>query len=569
MAASSAPDRGARRRAGHGGATAALVLAAGTSSRMGRPKALVPVGGERMIDRTLSNLRAGGVDEIVVVLGHRAAEVRAAVDFGDAAVVEAPDYRDGMSSSLRAGIHAVASGAEFLMIVLADQPFVRPETFRHLVEHAGAGDGAIFVPTYKGVWGNPVVFARSFAPEIEKLRGEVGCRAIFPDHAGEIREVPVDDPGTLVDIDTEEELLAVDQAIARGGDLPELLDRLSEARWSLHAEPSDHPVPKRLHRRVDVPALAHELRGQGVPFALATVVRAVRPTSGKPGYQAIVREDGSHVGWVGGACTEHLLVREALAALAAGAPRLLRVVPDPASLPAEEGVVNLAMTCQSGGSVEIFIEPNRPKPTLLVIGDSPVATSLAALGPMLGYRVALVAPGADAAELPEVDRVVTDLDAIPSLLSASTFAVVASMGKYDEAALAPIVRSPAPFVGLVASRKRAQSVFATLRDDGATEVEVARIRNPVGIDVSASTPEEIALSIMAEITKERRTRPASAPPPAAPEVSPTEAVDPVCHMTVETTSALHAAHAGTTYYFCADACRRAFRSDPAKYLAST
>lgn len=535
---------------------------------MGRPKALIPVGGQRILDRTLASLHAAHLDRIVVVLGHRAAEIRRAVSFGDARVVENPGYAEGMASSLRLGVRAAAAGTRHFMVVLADQPFLAPATLAALVHRAEAGDGSIFIPTYKGVWGNPVVFDAALAPEVARIQGDIGCRAMFPDHSGEIREVPVDDPGILVDIDTEPELRALESALESGTPLRRVLDQVATPRWSLHAPPSEHPVPRRLRRAPDVPALAQELRAQGVPFALATVVRAVRPTSGRPGYQAIVREDGTHVGWVGGACTEHLLVTEARAAIASGVPRLLRVTPDPGAAPVEEGVVNLAMSCQSGGTVEIFIQPNLPKPTLLIVGDSPVATSLATLGPLLGYRVVLVAPGAEAAELPDVDVLASDVEALSPHLSSTTYAVVASMGKYDETALAQVARSPVAFAGLVASRKRAASVFAALRDDGVTAAQVARVRNPVGIDLAATTPEEIALSIMAEVTRTRRTTPvapaAPAPPPSsAPEI----ATDPVCHMEVERTSPLHAAHAGTTYYFCSEACRRKFVRSPMKFLA--
>ena len=543
----------------------AIVLAAGTSSRMGRPKAIVSVGGRPMLDRTLSNVRDARIEPVVVVLGSHAREVRNAVDLSDASVVENPRFAEGLSSSLRAGLKAVPSDSRFVMVVLGDEPFVDPTTLERLVRRAEEGDGAIFIPTYKGVRGNPVVFDARLASEAERIEGDVGCRGMFPHHLREIREVPVDDPGVLVDIDTEPELRTVEAAIGSATPFREVLDRLSAPRWSLHASPSEHPVVKRLRQSPDIPALAQELRSRRVPFALATVVRAVRPTSGRPGYQAIIREDGSHVGWVGGACTEDLLVSEARAALSAGVPRLLRVSPDASAATSEEGVVERVMMCQSGGSVEIFIDPNLPKPTLLIVGDSPVATSLATLGPLLGYRVVLAAPGADPTELPDVDQFVSDLDELPAHLGPSTYAIVASMGKYDETALGRIARAPGAFVGLVASRKRARSVFAAVREEGVTAAQLEAVHNPVGIDIAASTPEEIALSIMAELTQARRTAPTEAAPVAVP-ARPEVAIDPVCHMEVERTSPLHADHAGTTYYFCSESCRRRFSKTPAQFL---
>ncbi|MGI0071541.1 MAG: NTP transferase domain-containing protein [Thermoplasmata archaeon] len=559
--------RAAARRPSAGNTTA-VVLAAGFSSRMGRPKALVTVGGERMLERTLGSLSAAGVGPVIVVLGHRAAEVRRSVPLDSVTVVENPAYADGLSSSLRAGVRAAGPHARRVMVVLPDQPFVAPETYRELVRRAEEGDGSIFIPTYREVGGNPVLFDTRLAPELASLKGDVGCRAMFPRHTSEIREVPVDDPGILVDIDTEAELRTLETAIGRGRPLRDVLDRLSEPRWSLHASPKEHPVPKHLGRRPDIAAVAQELRVRRVPFALATVVRVVRPSSSRPGYQAIVREDGSPVGWIGGACTADLLVSEARAALTTGVPRILRVTPDPDARPAEEGVLQRTMTCQSGGTVEIFIEPNLPKPNLLIVGDSPVAASLAALGPLLGYRVILVAPGADPTELPDVDVFVPELEGIEGHLTPDTYAVVASMGKYDESALASLARADLAFVGLVASRKRAESVFAALREEGLTAAQLVRVRNPVGLDIAASTPEEIAVSIVAEVTRARRSAPPpSAPAAASPAPEGSVAVDPVCHMEVERTSPRKRTHAGTVYYFCSESCRRKFAKAPASFLA--
>jgi xanthine dehydrogenase accessory factor len=557
-------------QARHG--TEAVVLAAGVSSRMGRPKPLVLVGGHRMLARSIESLHAAGISRIVVVLGDHADEVRRGIDLSGVTVVENPAYQEGMSSSLRVGVRATDPGVKNVMIVLSDQPFVAPATLRSLAARSQEEDGSIFVPTYRGVRGNPVVFDRRLAPELDGISGDVGCRGLFPAHAAEIREVPVSDAGILVDIDTEAEWSAIESALDAGEAPAAVIERLAMPRWALHATPAQRPVPKRLARPVSVDAVAEELRGLRVPFALATVVRAVRPTSGRPGYRALVREDGSHVGWVGGACTEHLLVTEAQAALAAGTPRLLRVTPSPrAPARSEEGVVERPMACQSGGTVEIFIEPNIPKPNLVIAGDSPVATSLAALGPLLGFRVVLVAPGADASQLPEVDVLVPDLAGMAEHLTPGAYAVVASMGKYDEAALGAAARAPVAFVGLVASRKRATSVLAALRAEKVPADAIKRIRNPVGIDIGASTPEEIALSILAEITQARRTPPARSPAgPARAAVSPGagNAIDPVCGMEVPMTSPLTATHDGTRYYFCADACRRKFVRSPAKYLAA-
>jgi xanthine dehydrogenase accessory factor len=548
--------------------TTAVVLAAGISSRMGRAKAGVVLGGRSLLDRVLENLRAAGVRSVVVVLGHDADVVRKAAHFREERVVVASDYRSGMSRSLQAGLRAVGPETRRVMTVLSDQPYIDPSTYSSLARRAAGGDGRIFIPTFHGIRGNPVLFDYSLAGEATLIEGDVGCRAMFPHHLAEIREVPVDDPGILVDIDTEADLAAFNEAARRHEPLRTTLLRAAGPRLALHASPSERPAPRRLWRPPDVGAAAEALRRQGVPFALATVVRAVRPTSGRPGYTAVIRPDGSHVGWVGGACTEDLLVAEALVALREGTPRLLRVTPEPTGGIPPEGVVERPMVCASGGTVEIYIEPKVPKPTLLIVGDSPVATSLAALGPLLDLRVVLAAPGADAADLPEVDTLLPELEDLTKHVGPATYAVVASMGKYDETALELLAGRPLAFLGLVASRKRAASVFANLREAGMKPELIARVRNPVGVEISAETPEEIALSVVAEVVRERRTARPTAPEPA-PSPAETPAVDPVCHMEVDRSSPLHASHAGTTYYFCAESCRRKFLRSPERYLTAS
>jgi len=537
---------------------------------MGRPKPLARLGGRTLLDRVLATLRRSPVASIVVVLGDRADTVRRAGGLDGTTVVENPRFAEGMSRSLKVGLAARPAASTHALIVLADQPLIAPSTIATLVAAAASGNGRIFVPTYRGVRGNPVLFDAALAPELDRVAGDVGCRGIFPDHPHELREVPVDDPGVLVDVDTPAELDRLERAMASGRPIGPFLATLAAARLVLHAAPTERPAPRRVWRPVEVAALAEELRAERRPFALATVVRAVRPTSGRPGFKAVVRPDGSYVGWVGGACTEHLLVAEARSALRDGVPRLLRVSPDGTRKVPEEGIVDRPMVCESGGTVEVYIEPNVPKPDLVIVGDSPVATNLAALAPVVGFRVTLVAPGALGRDLPEVAELVGDLADLPRVVRPDSFVVVASMGKYDESALGAVAPVPVAFVGLVASRTRAASVLAGLRESGLSDAELRAIRNPVGLDLGAETPEEIALSVLAELVRSRRAR----PPPSAPAPSAAAgsvegpAIDPVCHMEVERTSPLTAEHAGTTYYFCADGCRRKFRSHPKRFLAS-
>ncbi len=318
-------------------------------------------------------------------------------------------------------------------------------------------------------------------------------------------------------------------------------------------------------------AKAHELIVQGEPFATATVVRAEKPTSGKPGDKAIVTRDGVMYGWVGGSCAQPTVIAEALAAIAEDRSRLVRITPEPGEAP--EGVKEVAMTCYSGGTLDVYVEPQQPRPRLMVIGHLPAAQALAHLGKAMSYRVIAVDPEGGGAGMDHADEVLTDLDAIESRVNPLTFVVVASHGLFDEAALERVLRTRAPYVGLVASRKRALPIFEHLRRQGFNKTDLARIEAPAGLDIGARRGDEIALSIMAQIVQRRCAAegvawPAPVPVAEESEAEPTAAIDPICGMSVPTRDAKHThQHAGTVFYFCCDGCRAKFASDPAQHLA--
>jgi len=310
---------------------------------------------------------------------------------------------------------------------------------------------------------------------------------------------------------------------------------------------------------------AHELRSAGLPFATAVVVRAERPTSGKPGDRAIVTLEGELFGWVGGSCAQPTVVREALRAMADGSPRLVRLSPDPGSAPLPEGIVEVPMTCFSGGTLDIFIEPQQPPPALLVVGELPVARALVRLGKALDYRVTVVDPGERTH--PEADMTLRDLSELSTHVTPLTFAVVATHGEYDEAALKAILGTSAAYVGLVASRKRGEQVVGSLASDGLDPAARARVRYPAGLDIHATRGDEIALSILAEIVQVRRTMGSLDWGADQAQAEPETAVDPICHMTVVVRDAKHThVHEGRTYYFCCGGCRARFAEAPEKYL---
>jgi len=295
-------------------------------------------------------------------------------------------------------------------------------------------------------------------------------------------------------------------------------------------------------------AEAWELRQRGEPFAVATVVRCERPTSAKPGAKALIRADGSVVGWVGGSCAEPVTVKEALAALADGQPRLLVLVGEGgAALGRTEGVREYTMTCHSGGTLEIYVEPVLPKPELVVVGSGPVVETLARLAAATGYATRVVE------------------ESVGLAVTARAAIVVATHGRADEDALDHALRTEAEYVSLVASPKRARAIVEALAARGVPAARLQQLKAPAGLDLGAVTPEEIAVSILAEIvavTRQRNPRPSAVL--SRPAAQATR--DPVCGMTVDVATARYRSERGDQpVYFCCAGCQRAFDLEPDRY----
>jgi xanthine dehydrogenase accessory factor len=321
---------------------------------------------------------------------------------------------------------------------------------------------------------------------------------------------------------------------------------------------------------------------------VATVVAVRRPTSARPGARGIVHPDGSIEGWVGGSCAQPVVVREALRALSDGQPRLLRISKElPSDSRRGDGVVDEVMTCHSGGTLEIYVEPQLPAPALWVAGATPIAGALVALGAAAGFRVTVIDPIADAEAFPAAVTIVREADLPAIEPGASPYVVVATQGQWDEEAVAAALGRDVAYVGLVASPTRAATVRAYVRDEGVPEERLAALRAPAGLDLGAETAEEIALSILAEVIQVRRGRApfVASPGPATiagegagdaaaarmlPIVAPADDIvllDPVCGMTVEREFARHLAeHVGTVYAFCSVGCRARFMKDPGAYV---
>jgi xanthine dehydrogenase accessory factor len=309
---------------------------------------------------------------------------------------------------------------------------------------------------------------------------------------------------------------------------------------------------------------ANELTRAGKPFATALVVRAERPTSGKPGDRAIITADGTLIGWIGGSCASPAVIREALLVISEDRSRLVRLSPEPGTKPVPEGITEVPMTCFSGGTLDIFIEAHHPRPRLLLVGNLPVAQALAHLGQAMNYHVVAFDPtGSDAMQ--HADEVVRSLDDLAAHVTPLTFVVIATHGHFDEHALRQALATDAPYIALVASRKRGASVIDGLAHEGVSADQLARVKFPAGIDILARRGDEIALGIMAEIVKTRRSLERLG---ASAVTDNAFAVDPVCGMQVRIDGSMHTLeHDGRTWYFCCPGCRARFAKNPAKYTA--
>ncbi len=262
---------------------------------------------------------------------------------------------------------------------------------------------------------------------------------------------------------------------------------------------------------VEVMDLVTQLKAAEQAFVLATVVRTVSVTAAKAGAKAIIRPDGTIVaGWIGGGCARGAVLKAAREALADGQPRMVSVQPEDmlAELgvkPGEhrDGVRFASNMCPSKGTMDIFVEPVLPHPSLVILGASPVAMSLATQARQLGYHVTLAAAAADLAGVPDADTLV-DGFALGELHQARRFIVISTQGRGDEVALRAAVALEAAYVAFVGSRRKMAALREKLIAGGVAAAALDRVKAPAGLDLGAITPEEIAMSILAEITIERR-----------------------------------------------------------------
>jgi len=351
----------------------AVILAAGMSTRMGALKQLLPLNGRTLLENVLESVRKSQVDEVVLVLGFEADTIQEKIPLDRVKVVVNEAYREGMGASVRVGIEQVSPDADAALVMLADQPFVKPDSLDRLIHIYAEQKPQIVIPVYQGFRGNPVLLDRSVFPELLNLGGDIGCRAIFGSHTENILKVPVEDIGVLVDIDTQADF----EKFSRGD-----LATLESA----------------------------DLTGRDVPAG----------------------------------------------------------------------------------------------PHLMLVGQEEVTYTLASLGRLMNFTVTVVDPFLTIEQIPAAHRVLHTLDLSGRPSMTDTYVVIASRGRFDEEAIEQSLDGGAVYVALVANRKRADEIRRGLEGRAMDAAKIARMHAPAGLAIGAAGPEEIALSIMAEIIAERR-----------------------------------------------------------------
>jgi xanthine dehydrogenase accessory factor len=319
-----------------------------------------------------------------------------------------------------------------------------------------------------------------------------------------------------------------------------------------------------------------ELRQKNEVFATATVVRREVPSSGRSGDKAVIDRRGAISGWVGGGCVQTIILKEADEAMRTGKARLVKVgrgeergqQPPHTS---QDGVVEYKMTCLSEGAVDIFIEPVLPAPHLVVVGKSAIARALVRIGKSAGYRVSAVAPDVRPDTFDHPDELITQLDLEQVRTNASSsFIVVCTQGEQDERALEQALGVKSAYVGFVASRKKKATLFDYLEQSGIARQQLAAVKCPAGININAKTPEEVAVSILAEIIQVQHELPIEANLAVSDGSRPKYYINPVCGMPVDVNNPKHVIeYKGELIYFCCDGCKMKFEVAPERYAGFT
>lgn len=315
--------------------------------------------------------------------------------------------------------------------------------------------------------------------------------------------------------------------------------------------------------------IINSLKHTTEPYATAVIVRRRTPSSGKPGDQAVITPDGKIHGWIGGGCTRGIVLKEALLAMQDRKPRFVSIGQEKKTSTFANTKI-YSMTCQSGGEVELYIEPVLPKPQIVIFGNSHIGMALAKIAKTMDYRVDVIQSKIDESVYPTADNIYAIDDFEAQEQHKGSFVVVCTQGEGDSEALHQAIILKHQYLAFVSSRMKAQAVFTELRKTkGISFDQLKEIKTPAGLDLGAKLPEEVAISILAEIIKQFREEKSEDKTSSDTLGLPNDEyyLNPVCNIPIQKSTAKHILeHQGEKVYFCCDGCKVSFEKDPAKYM---
>ena len=306
--------------------------------------------------------------------------------------------------------------------------------------------------------------------------------------------------------------------------------------------------------------------GQGEEFAVAHVIWREAPSSGKPGDKAIILKDGTIIGWIGGGCVKGIAVKEAREAIRENRSRLVRIDPDEGNSE-DSSHKTYRMTCHSGGTMELFIEPITPNPQLIIVGKSNIARALSKLAIATNLRVHVLSNDVHKGMFPGVNNIHDLVDFSKINIDKNTFIVVSTQGEDDEESIRKALETSCNYVGFISSLRKSVKIKEYLEQTELSANRINELKIPVGMDINAKLPEEIAISILAEIVQLFRDPNRKEDQESDTAINDDTYINPVCRVAVSKKDAKHVLEYGAhTVYFCCDGCKVSFDTEPEKYI---
>ncbi len=308
---------------------------------------------------------------------------------------------------------------------------------------------------------------------------------------------------------------------------------------------------------------ASELKKKGRPFAIVTVINTVAPASAKPMSKAIIHHNGDIEGWIGGGCSIHTVITESLNCIQSGKAIVLRLSPENISKDKVTYKKEVFLNCESGGTLEFHIEPVLPMTKLIIYGSTPTVYALAKIGSLLNYECYICSPNAESkTELSHNVQILKDY----KVFSDQCVTVIATQGENDLQALKSAIDSKPNFISMIISKKKASSLLLQLEKQGCSKDDISKVKFPAGMDIKAKTPEEIAVSILAELINDRNSIDFKEQVIFEIKEDKKE-IDPICKMLVDPKNAADTyKFDDISYYFCCTGCKEKFALEPSSYI---